>query len=146
MNPNIPLPTDNIFKFYAMFGLVIMLTTSIMIFVRNEEYNQRAFDRYTPMKLLEANENLEDHQTLELYLHEKKSEIDKSNKNFELSLYIFLFFLPGMISTIYGFYMWHTKIQPKQNMLIDLQLEKLEAEIKAAKRDIRLNRYPRRSK
>jgi hypothetical protein len=144
MNPRIPLPTDSIFKFYAMFGLVIMLTTAIMFFIRHEEYNRRAFERHAPMKILEAEKTLDERQKLELYVYEQKSEIDKSNKKFELSIYIFLFIIPGMLLTVYGFYMWHTQIQPKQDMLLDLQLERLKAEIKAANKEVQRTRYTRR--
>lgn len=92
MNQNVPIPTDNVYKFYAMFGLVVMLTTAIMFFIRHEEYNRRAFERHIPMKLLKSKEDLDDQQTHELYLYEQKAGIDESNKKFELSLYMFLFF------------------------------------------------------
>ncbi len=144
MNPNIPIPTDNVYKFYAMFGLVIMLTTAIMFFIRHEEYNRRAFDRHVPMKLLEAKKDLSDQQKHELYLYEQKAGIDKSNKKLELSLYMFLFVLPGALLTIYGFFMWHNKIQPLQDRLIELQLERLSIEIKAANKEVERTRYTRR--
>lgn len=144
MNPTISIPTDNVYKFYAMFGLVIMLTTAIMFFIRHEEYNRRAFERHVPMKLLEMTENLNDRQEHELYLYEQKATIDKSNKKFELRSYMFLFFLPGVLLTVYGFFMWHTKIQPMQDSLLELQLERLKAEIKAANKEARRARYTRR--
>ena len=52
MEPRIPLPTDNIYKFYALFGLVVLLTTAIMFFIRHEHYNSMAFDMYVPLEML----------------------------------------------------------------------------------------------
>lgn len=144
MNPNIPIPTDNVYKFYAMFGLVIMLTTAIMFFIRHEEYNRRAFERHVPMKLLETNQDLNDQQKHELYLYGQKAGIDKSNKKLELSLYMFLFVLPGAFLTTYGFFMWHTKIQPVQDKLFELQLERLRIEVKKANKAVRRARSTRR--
>lgn len=144
MNQNVPIPTDNVYKFYAMFGLVVMLTTAIMFFIRHEEYNRRAFERHIPMKLLKSKEDLDDQQTHELYLYEQKAGIDESNKKFELSLYMFLFFLPGTLLTTYGFFMWHTKIQPAQDKLIELQLKRLEGEVKAVNKEVQRTRYMRR--
>lgn len=143
MNPRISIPTDNIFKFYAMFGLVIMLTTAIMFFIRHEEYNRRAFEHYTPIMILKAEKVLDERKKLELYIYQQKNKIDKANRKFELTLYTFLFFLPGMFLTFYGFYMWHTRIQPKQDMLLNLQLEKLDAEIKSANKEVQRSRHAR---
>ncbi|MDT4289560.1 hypothetical protein RO575_08315 [Methylomonas sp. MO1] len=143
MEPEVPLPTDNIYKFYAMFGLVVMLTTGIMFFIRAEEYNRRAFERYAPIRILEAKDKLTDSEKLDLFIHEQKQAIDKSNKEFELGLYVFLFLLPGTLSTAYGFYMWHTKIQPKQDELIDLQIERLKVDIKLANKEVQRRRYVR---
>lgn len=54
MLSKIPLPTDNIYKFYALFGLLILLTTGVMFFIRHTEYNNMAFERYIPIEVLKA--------------------------------------------------------------------------------------------
>lgn len=40
--------------------------------------------------------------------------------------------------------MWHTKIQPAQDKLIELQLKRLEGEVKAVNKEVQRTRYMRR--
>ncbi|MEJ6473372.1 hypothetical protein [Pseudoalteromonas piscicida] len=144
MQPKIPLPTDNIYKFYAFLGLMILLTTAIMFFIRHEHYNSMAFERYIPMETLKAKSILNEDEKLKLFLYEKKSEIAKSNKDLELGVYLFYFFFLGGGFTFYGFYHWHTRIQPKQDKLLDLQIQKSENDVKAFNKQLHRTRYSRR--
>ncbi len=134
MLSRIPLPTDNVYKFYALFGLLILFTTGVMFFIRHEYYNTMAFERYIPIETLKAKKSLTEDEKRELFLLEQKSEIAKANKSFELGLYLLGFFLFGGGFTTYGFYHWHTKIQPKQDKVMDLQIQKAESELKAFNR------------
>ncbi|QDE31987.1 hypothetical protein [Shewanella polaris] len=144
MQSKIPLPTDNIYKFYALLGLLILLTTAIMFFIRHEHYNSMAFDRYIPMETLKAKETLNEDENLELFLYEQKAEIAKSNKDLELGIYLTCFFVFGGGFTAYGFHHWHTKIQPKQDRLLDLQIQKSENDVKAFNKQLHRTRYTRR--
>lgn len=144
MQSRIPLPTDNIFKFYALFGLLILLTTGIMFFVRHEQYNAMAFERYIPIETLKAKKSLTEDEKLELFLLEEKSKIAKLNKDFELGIYLTGFFFFGCGFTWYGFYYWHTKIQPKQDRLLELQIQKAENEAKTFNKQLRQTRFIRR--
>ncbi|WP_345860625.1 hypothetical protein [Shewanella algae] len=143
MQSRVPIPTDNIYKFYALFGLLILLTTGIMFFIRHEQYNIMAFERYIPTETLRAKKSLSEDESRELFILEEKSKIAKLNKELELWLYMFGFFFFGGGFTTYGFYHWHTKIQPKQDRLMDLQIEKAEAEVKALNKQLHWTRYTR---
>lgn len=131
MNPNIPIPTDNIFKFYAMLGLVVMLTTAVMFFSRHEEYNHRAFERYVPMRLLELKPSLDEEEKARLFVFKEQFRIDKSNKKIELGVYILSFIFLGFLPTLYGFLRWHMVIQPQQDKILDLQITNMEAQIES---------------
>lgn len=144
MQSRIPIPTDNIFKFYALLGLLILLTTGIMFFMRHEQYNTMAFERYIPTETLRAKKSLTEDEALELFILEEKSKVAKSNKDFELGLYLFSFLFFGGGFTVYGFYHWHTKIQPRQDRLLELQIEKSEAEAKALNKQLQRTRFTRR--
>lgn len=144
MQSRIPLPTDNIYKFYSLFGLLILITTSIMFFIRHEHYNAMAFKRYIPMETLKSKAQPTEEEKLELFLLEQKSKIAISNKDVELGLYLTIFFLFGGGFSVYGFYHWHTKIQPKQDKLLDLQIDKLENEAKVFNKQLQRPRYTRR--
>ena len=130
MQSKIPLPTDNIYKFYALLGLLILFTTAVMFFVRHEHYNVMAFQRYIPMETLKAKEKLNENEKLELQVMEGKAQIARSNKQFELVVYMFCFIFFGGGFTAYGFRKWHSEIQPKQDRLLDLQILKLEHELR----------------
>lgn len=131
MEPKIPLPTDNIYKFYALFGLVILLTAAIMFFIRHEHYNSMAYEIYVPLEILKTKKDLTEEEQKKLFLLKRKSEIDMSDKNFELGIYFFCFFIFGCGLTIYGFHHWHTQIQPLQDKLLRLQIKKYESELRA---------------
>lgn len=135
MESKIPLPTDNVYKFYALFGLLVILTTSIMFFIRHEYYNKAAFDSYIPTQTLKQQKELSSDKKLELFILEEKSKIAKSDQGVELGVYI-IFFLAGIVITFWGFSYWHKEIQPKQDKLIDLQILKLECEIAALNRGL----------
>lgn len=90
-----------------------------------------AFERFIPMETLKAKESLNEDEKLELFLYEQKEKIDRANKNFELGIYLLSFFVFGGGFTFYGFHHWHTKIQPKQDRFLDLQIKKLENDVKA---------------
>jgi tRNA(Leu) C34 or U34 (ribose-2'-O)-methylase TrmL len=134
MEPRIPLPTDNIYKFYALFGLVVLLTTAIMFFIRHEHYNSMAFDMYVPLEILKEKTTLTEEEKKTLFFLKKKSEINQSNRDFELGIYLFCFFIFGGGLTIYGFYHWHTRIQPTQDKLLKLQIQKAERELRSTQR------------
>ena len=136
MQSKIALPTDNIYKFYAMFGLLILLTSGVMFFMRHEYYNSMAFERYIPLETLKAKNTQTKEEKAQLYLLEQKAIIAKSDEKLELSIYLF-FFLFGICLTIYGFHHWQTKIQPKQDKLLDLQIQKIEDEIKVSNRQFK---------
>jgi hypothetical protein len=44
MDPRIPVPTDNIYKFLATFGLVVMVVSLTLMFVNSRAANQVIFD------------------------------------------------------------------------------------------------------
>ncbi|MDF3125561.1 hypothetical protein [Rheinheimera sp. 1928-s] len=143
MQSRIPLPTDNVYKFYAMFGLLILLTTGIMFFIRHEYYNSMAFERLVPIETLKAKNKPTAAEKLELYLLEQKAEIAKLNKEFELGIYSSCFLIFGLGFTSSGFYYWHTKIQPMQDKLLELQVKKAEYEVRALHQQLQRTRFTR---
>ncbi|WP_417442093.1 hypothetical protein [Idiomarina sp.] len=134
MQSTLSVPTDNIYKFYALFGLIIMVTTAVMFAVRHQHYNRLAFERHIPIKTLETKGPLTREEQLRLSLLQDKAEIASADKNLELGVYFFCFFVFGFVFTTYGFIGWHTKIQPREDKFLDLQIEKLELENRQAKR------------
>ncbi|WP_445355695.1 hypothetical protein ACJJI5_05005 [Microbulbifer sp. EKSA008] len=131
MLTRVPVPTDNIYKFYALSGVLVLLTTLVLFFLRNDYYNARAFERYLPAENLKAKETLTPEEKRKLYWYEEQARIDEAHKDAELFFYLAIFLGFGFFLTSYGFHQWHTKIQPKQDRLLQLQIRKLELEQRA---------------
>lgn len=130
MTDRLPIPTDNIYKFYALFGMVVLLTSAIMFFVRHEHYRSTSFDNYMQIADLENKEEISARDKLEIESLVKMRETLKKDKDFELEVYTYAFSM-GMFLSIVGFYFWHTKVQPRQDALIDLEIKRLRNELKA---------------
>lgn len=143
MYSRVPLPTDNIYKFYALFGLLVILTTSVLFVVRLEHYNNGAYERYIPLETLKHKKtagNINNVEKLRLDILQSQSEIEKKNRDLELGIYIFSFLVFGILPCVSGFAFWHRNIQPKQDELLDLQIEKLKKEISSTPNFKRTNR------
>jgi hypothetical protein len=128
MTPSIPITTDNIYKFAALFGLVLVISTGFgMLYLLsiNYEFAVKNFDEY---ELLMAKENLSQAEFI------RKNAFDMQIKYRTLAVNGFMFFLTllaviGSIVSFWGSYHWLKKVQPKQDELINLQIEKTRREV-----------------
>ena len=149
---NLPtFPTDNLYKFLAISGLVTLAFTAVFPFfilrqvslelvsVKSEiaaikleaEHleNLLKLAKETPEYLAEATEILERNSQLLL----KMQELDGKNeelrfRNDEISKYTLLLialFLGSSIATAVGFRLWYTKLQRYQDQAVALQGSKL---------------------
>jgi hypothetical protein len=128
MENKIPLPTDSIYKFYALFGLLLFIfsvgatvyvarSTNDLVFTSAIEYETlRAIEKPTAVEIAKR-EGIE-----------KRVEIALADKKFFLYALGTLVGL-GMLAMIYGFTKWHRDIQPIQDETAKLQLEKLRLEV-----------------
>jgi len=135
MQSKVPLPTDNIYKFYSLFGLFLFLSC-IYVFVNlHNDYNQKAFKAYLELETLKSLKSSDATQIATKNILETQIKIDASDKKF------FLHSIGGVLAISlllmsYGFYQWHTKIQPQQDKAIEKNLEKLDLEIRSLKTQI----------
>lgn len=137
MIPNLPIATDNIYKFACLFGLA-MIIASILSFVT---VYSSTLDRKVKLSEaiipLEAKEVLTKAEKDTLELNRKLIEIAKSNERVAHGL-VGGTFAVGLMLSIYGARRWRTKIQARDDLLAELQIEKLRAEI--AKLTLEANR------
>jgi site-specific recombinase len=127
MESKIPLPTDNIYKFYALFGLLLLITSIFATLYSNTATNEKLHSlvkEYTEISSQVANED----QKALVEVIEKRIGNQISNKKFYTSS---LGFIAGVaiLLMFYGFKKWHKEIQPKQDEYFELQLKKLRAEV-----------------
>jgi uncharacterized membrane protein YidH (DUF202 family) len=126
MQSNIPLPTDNIYKFYALFGLLLIISSILaFVYVNSQTFNSG----FTLVKEYEALKNMPSNKdSLTLHLIEGQIKVLGDNKKFQLQFLGGLIGI-GLLLMAYGFWHWHHKIQPQHDRLLKLQILKLEKEV-----------------
>lgn len=128
MKSNIPLPTDNIYKFYALFGLLLLIFSAGSTLYVSHSTNDLIFSSYIEYETFNAIEKPTAVEIAKRKGTEKRVEIALSDKEFFLRALGSLFAV-AIIAMVYGFTKWHREIQPVQDETARLQLEKLKLEI-----------------
>lgn len=129
MHSKIPIPTDNIYKFYALFGLFMFLASGYVFIQIHFMYNDLAYKNFVEYEVLKDAKNPTKAQEAERVMHERKIEIAIANKKTFLRA-TGAFMGIAIYLMIFGFFKWHRVIQPIQDQIMKKQLEKLELEIK----------------
>jgi hypothetical protein len=128
MDTRIPIPTDNIYKFYALFGLVAVITCLTLLVYLNKTTNDFLIQAWVADAELSVIKNPSPLDTAKRESLQKNIELVSENKQFFLQgLSLFIALAGYALAT--GFYVWHNRIQPKQDLLLDLQIEKARLEL-----------------
>lgn len=128
MQPSLPIPTDNIYKFCCLFGLTLIVVT---VFSFSSVYTaslDRAVSYAEIVIPLEAKESRTKAEDETLNLNKKLIDVTTANKKFALNALVVLCGVGFFISGIGGF-CWYDKIQRRDDKLAELQLRKLELEV-----------------
>ena len=128
MTPTLPIATDNIYKFTCLFGLALIIA-GIFSFVSMYSASLERKVKYAEVIiLLEAKEhrNKADEDLLEM--NKKLLEVAKSNDKTGNRLVSAVLGI-GIVLSAYGAFLWHGKIQLRDDKLAQLQFEKLEFEV-----------------
>lgn len=128
MENKVPLPTDSIYKFHALFGLLIFIFCIGATLYLTRTTNELIFTsviEYETLKTIEKPTSVEAAKRQGI---EKRVEIALADKEFFLAA-IGVIAGVGIFSMFYGFSKWHRKIQPIQDEMARLQLEKLRHEV-----------------
>jgi len=135
MQNNIPVPTDNIFKFYALFGLLLFVFSCGSFLYVNQATNDALVGGIIELETLKQIEKPSHVESTKIAVLGKKIEITKTNEDFYLKAIGVLAGL-AMMAMGYGFFKWHTEVQPVldnsakiQFEISKLQLEKLRREL-----------------
>ncbi len=128
MENRIPLPTDNIYKFYALFGLLLIIFGIGATLYVNKTTNDLVFETGVEYEILKADPVRTPKQEIRYQLLQRKLEIaGKDKKSFLIGL-SFLIGI-GVFMVGYGFKKWHLEIQPVQDEIARLNLKKLKQEV-----------------
>jgi len=129
--PKVTVPTDNIYKFYSLFGLILIIFSFSTLIYTNQSRNDAIFKIIIEQEMLNAEIQPTTTQQAKKSVLARKLEIIESDKWFYLISISILVCIAGYL-IYYGFSQWHNKIQPLQDELIELSIKKL-------KKDLRVN-------
>lgn len=131
----IPLPTDNIYKFYALFGLLLLVFSIGGTVALQRGTNETVYRLYVELESIRIAgaapaENAtarEGSPSVREALLKRLIEVAQQDRK---SLTIGLSVLAGIsiVLIVAGFYMWQTQVQPLQDELLRLQLRRLRGE------------------
>ena len=123
---SLPIPTDNLYKFFAMFGLAILITAIMGSVLINSATNQKLLTYIEQIETIAANGESEAKKgTLEVY--EKLIKVTINDKKF-LTIGLGLFGGVGVLMLLHGFQRWYTYYQPKHDEILELTINKMRAE------------------
>jgi len=124
---SLPIPTDNLYKFFAIFGLVILITAIMGSILINSSINQKLLTYIEQIENIEAKGESEAKKgTLEIY--EKLIEVTINDKKF-LTVGLGLFGGIGVLMLLHGFQRWYTYYQPKNDEILELTIRKMKTEV-----------------
>lgn len=129
MDSKIAIPTDNIFKFYALFSLLVFVFSLGAVLYTNKAANELAFSSLVEIETLKQDPLPSPSQKMRLSALNRQLEISQSDRKFYL---VFLSILAAVAAygIYYGFKKWHKEIQPviDENARVQLEIAKLQLE------------------
>lgn len=124
MQPNIPLPTDNLYKFTALFGLVLVVSSIFGIVLTGRSANNQIFDAAKEYALVDPELSPAKKAYAEALV--KKAAIASEDRDV-LTKALAMPLTVGVLLSFWGFTRWR-KIQPLHDELLRLQVEKARKE------------------
>jgi short subunit fatty acids transporter len=138
MDNRIPLPTDNIFKFYALFSLLLLVFSVGSVLYVNKATNEQIVSLLVEYKTLETEKSLDPVKALRKDILERQIEVILSDKRFyrhSLSILMGL----SVLGMWYGFSKWHKVVQPVFDEMHQVQLDIAKLQLEKLKTDRKCN-------
>ena len=129
MTPKLPVPTDNVYKFYALFGLVILLSSAFGIIYATDLTNKRIFEIHTQIGQYKEDGEISSFEEGQIQMLEKLNEVALTNKELYMTVLAWSFAI-SIYVMMYGFYKWHMTIQRMDDRLTELKIRQLERDLK----------------
>lgn len=136
MMPNIPLPTDNLYKFTCLFGLALIVASCVFLPINYDKHltlKIQYLEKIVELKnKYDTTEKLSEREKQELKLNEKLLEISSQNEDFSSHI-LFGILGTGIGLSVIGFGRWYTVTHKQEQRIRVIQLEKLELELRELK-------------
>ncbi|MEZ5529881.1 MAG: hypothetical protein R3E57_08100 [Porticoccaceae bacterium] len=130
MDSKIPIPTDNIYKFLATFGLVLIVSSLTLLIYTYQATNDVVFKNASAIYDLDVSNRSNEDKERRAKLLNREIEIAITNRNIGKWFFSGLCSL-GFLICIVGFERWFKHVQPEHDRSIKLQNQKLELELAA---------------
>jgi transketolase C-terminal domain/subunit len=142
MNPSLVIPTDNIAKFFCLFGLALVVV-SVYAFVSTYTATLADKVRYSEaIIMLEAKTPLAKAEENVLKLNKRLLEV--TIKNGEVAnIAVGLLGGAGISISFLGLLTWYRRVQQRDDELAKLQIEKLKMEIAKLRSENLTSKYSR---
>jgi hypothetical protein len=141
MTPTIPIPTDHIYKFYALCGLAIFIASTLGAVYVSERAYERRTNSDLELEILNKKPNLSPEEEAKKVLLTEKSKIYESTDNL-VGYALGGSAAVGLFVMGVGFVQWQKKVQPNQDKLLALQIKKMEREILALDKELAQTHTP----
>ena len=138
MTPKLPVPTDNVYKFYVLFGLVILISSAFGSIYVTDLTNNRIFEIYTQIGKYKEDGEISSFEEGQIQMLEKLKEVALANKDI-YGIVLAWSFATSLYVMAYGFYKWHMTIQRRDDRLIELKIKQLE-------RDLKISSVPKKTR
>jgi hypothetical protein len=135
MENKIPLPTDNIFKFYALFGLLLLIFSVGATLFENHSTNEIIFAAIPELESLKQITQPSPADSAKMAVLQRRIEIAKADKS-GMTYLLGGLMAAGVIVMGYGFRKWHIEIQPTNDRMANVQLEIAELQRDKLKREL----------
>ena len=137
MESRIPVPTDNIFKLYALFGLLLFIfcCSAVLYVVRSA--NEVVYASLPELEGLKQIKQPTSVDQARIALLQRKLEITKADKDF------FIYALGGIMGValllmFFGFRRWHQDVQPIADETAKVQLEIAKLQLERLRQGLKL--------
>jgi hypothetical protein len=129
MLSTVPISTDHIYKFFALFGLFLFISSGLSFVYLRFYSNELLYKEWIEFEMLKVKTDPSQEEETRRNILEHKIKVDRADKK-TFSWVLGGIAVIGVFLMFGGFSAWAKKIQPMQDTLVNLQIEKLKAEIR----------------
>lgn len=141
MQPSLPVPTDNIYKFSCLFGLVLIVSAVIAIASVYSSSLDRKIVYVQAVIALDSKAERTKQEEDSLKLNRLLIDVTKKNEDY-VNIWLGVVIGFGLCLSGFGAMQWHRTIQRRDDQLAELQIQKLQAEIAKIQAEIPLPSSP----
>jgi hypothetical protein len=136
MENRIPLPTDSLYKFIALFSMSLVIGAFYLTFYASNSSNAVVYDNWSELASLESLENPNAEQAARKQMLEKRIEVAVEDRKTFVNLAAFLAVI-GTLGVYIGFAFWIRKQQKVADQMAQNQLELSRLQLLALRHELK---------